>query len=123
MLTWALAAELEGKGATANAVNPGYVLTPLTTNATGPLKLVVALTRFAAQSARDGADTTIWAAASPEVEGLTGRFWTKRREIRCRFRDAPEIQKLRALVEQQLADTTATVERTAPVHRPPMSAR
>ena len=105
MLTWALADELEPQSVTANAVNPGYVLTPLTANATGPVKLLIALTSFAAQTPLDGADTTIWAVASPELEGATGKFWTKRHEIRCRFRDAAEIHELRALVDQQLADT------------------
>lgn len=106
MLTWALADELRDKPVTANAVNPGYVLTPLTTNTTGPLKLLIALTRFAAQSPLDGADTALWAAASPELEGVTSKFWTKRHEIPCGFRDSAEIQKLRAIVDEQLAQTT-----------------
>ena len=45
----------------------------------------------------------IWAAASPELEGVTGKFWSKRHEIRCRFRDPAEIRQLRDVVEQQLA--------------------
>jgi NAD(P)-dependent dehydrogenase (short-subunit alcohol dehydrogenase family) len=104
MLTWSLADELSDDHITANAVNPGYVLTPLTRNATGPLRLLIALTAFAAQTPLDGADSTIWAAASPELEGVTGKFWSKRHETRCRFRDTAKIQKLRAVVEQQLAD-------------------
>lgn len=35
MLTWALADDLKNESVTANAVNPGYVLTPLTRNTTG----------------------------------------------------------------------------------------
>jgi NAD(P)-dependent dehydrogenase (short-subunit alcohol dehydrogenase family) len=117
MLTWALANDLRDEPVAANAVNPGYVLTPLTRNATGPLKLLIALTGFAAQTPLDGADTTIWAAASPEVEGVTGTFWTKRHETRCRFRTPLQIQKLRAIVEQQLGDAscleTSTSDRPA----------
>ncbi len=108
MLTWALADDLKDKAVTANAVNPGYVLTPLTTNRKGPLKLLIALTRFAAQTPLDGADTALWAAASPDLEGVTNSFWTKRHEISCSFRDPAEIQQLRAIVEQQMADTSAT---------------
>jgi NAD(P)-dependent dehydrogenase (short-subunit alcohol dehydrogenase family) len=103
MLTWALVDELEDEPVTANAINPGYVLTPLTKNATGPLKILVALTSFTAQQAVDGADTAIWAAASPELEGVTGKFWNKRHEVRCRFRNTTEIHELRALVEEQLS--------------------
>jgi NAD(P)-dependent dehydrogenase (short-subunit alcohol dehydrogenase family) len=105
MLTWAIANDLEDDPVTANAVNPGYVHTPLTRNVTGPFKLVIALTSFAAQTPLDGADTAIWAAASPEVEGVTGKFWSKRHEIPCSFRDRPQIQRLLAIVEQQLTDS------------------
>jgi NAD(P)-dependent dehydrogenase (short-subunit alcohol dehydrogenase family) len=108
MLTWALAAELDDQPVTANAVNPGYVLTPLTRNVTGALKVLVVLTSFRAQTPLDGADTAIWAAATPEAEGITGRFWNKRREVRCRFRNPAQIEKLCAVVEQQLADAASS---------------
>ena len=107
MLTWGLADDLEDGPVTANAVNPGYVLTPLTTNVTGLLKVLIALTSLTAQTPVDGADTAIWAAASPELEGVTGTFWSKRHEIRCRFHQPTEIQRLRAIVEQQLADASS----------------
>jgi hypothetical protein len=107
MLTWALANHLRDGPVTANAVNPGYVLTPLTRNATGPLKLLIALTRFAAQTPLAAADTAIWAAASPELDGLTGKFWSNRHEIRCSFRDPAELQRLLEMVEQQLTATVA----------------
>ena len=103
MLTWALAEEHNAKEITANAVNPGYVLTPLTTNVRGPLKLLIALTGFAAQTPLDGADTAIWATASPDLDGKTGRFWHKRHEIECKFRNPTKIAQLRALVDRQLS--------------------
>ncbi len=81
MLTWALADRLRGKPVTANALNPGYVLTDLTKNVGGLLKIVIVLTSFKAQRALDGADTVIWLVASPEVEGVTGKFWNNRREV------------------------------------------
>jgi hypothetical protein len=79
------------------------VLTELTTNVAGLLKILVRLTRFKAESALDGADTAIWLAASPEVEGVTGKFWNKRREIRCKFRNPAEAEKIWALAEDQVA--------------------
>ena len=103
MLTWALADRLSGKPVTANALNPGYVLTDLTKNVGGLLKIAVVLTSFRAQTALDGADTAIWVAASPEVEGVTGKFWNKRHEIRCRFRSTAAVEQLWTLVEQQAA--------------------
>lgn len=107
MLTWALAERLQNKAITANALNPGFVLTELTTNVGGPLKVLVVLTSFKAQTAIDGADTAIWLAASPDVEGLTGKFWNKRREVRCRFRDTTAIEQLWMLVNQQTDDSRA----------------
>jgi hypothetical protein len=62
------------------------------------------VTRFRAESPLEGADTAIWAAASPELHGVTGRFFSRRREVRCRFRGPAEIRALRALVERQLAE-------------------
>lgn len=60
MLMWALAERLLGKPVTANALNPGYVLSDLTRNAPSPfLKIVITLTSFRAQTALDGADTAI----------------------------------------------------------------
>lgn len=103
MLTWALADRLRGTPVTANALNPGYVLTDLTRNVGGLLKIVVVLTSFRAQTALEGADTAIWLAASPEVEGVTGRFWNKRREVRCRFRDPAAVEQLWRLLGQQAA--------------------
>lgn len=103
MLTWALVARLGDTPVTANALNPGYVLTDLTRNVGGPLKVIVTLTSWWAQTALDGADTAIWLAASPETEGVTGKFWNKRREVRCRFRDSAAADQLWTLVQQQTA--------------------
>jgi NAD(P)-dependent dehydrogenase (short-subunit alcohol dehydrogenase family) len=103
MLTWALADRLRGRPVTANALSPGCVLTDLTRSVGGLLKLVVVLTSSRVQTALDGADTAIWLAASPEVEGVTGKFWNKRREVRCRFQGTAAVEQLWTLVEQQAA--------------------
>ena len=42
-------------------------------------------------------DTVVWLAASPEVEGRSGRFWIDRRERQCRFRDEAGEEALWAL--------------------------
>jgi NAD(P)-dependent dehydrogenase (short-subunit alcohol dehydrogenase family) len=108
MLAWALADRLRDTPVTVNALNPGYVVTDLTRGVGGLLKAVVVLTSFRAQTPLDGADTAIWLSASPEVDGITGTFWNKRREVRCRFRDETAVEQLRTLVEQQTARTLPT---------------
>jgi hypothetical protein len=69
------------------------------------MKLVVAATSFRAKSPIEGADTAIWLSASDEVEGESGKFWNKRQERRCRFRDADAIAELLAVVERQIDET------------------
>ena len=101
MLTWALAVRLEDAPITANAVSPGYVLTDLTTNVEGPLRMLVRVTRFWAKTPLQGADTTIWLASSPDVDGITGAFWSSRRRRRCRFRDPEAFERLWHLVDHQ----------------------
>lgn len=100
MLTWALARRLEGTKVTANAVHPGGANTRLFAKAGGFAGLVSAAwaSRFAKTPA-EGADTVTWLAASPDVEGLSGRFWAQRTERRCRFRDTEAEEALWRLCE------------------------
>jgi retinol dehydrogenase 12 len=103
MLTWAIADRPAAMPVTANALNPAYVLTDQAKNVGELLKVVVTLTTFRAQSPLDDADTAIWLAGSPDVEGITGKFWNKRQRVRCRLRHPSAVHQLATLVEQQLA--------------------
>jgi NAD(P)-dependent dehydrogenase (short-subunit alcohol dehydrogenase family) len=117
MLAWSLAEQTSASLVTVNCVNPGYVVTDLTLSA-GPLvRLLVALTKFRAQTALEGADTAIWAAASEDVAGMTGRFWGRRHELTCRFRDPAARARLTALVERQLQATPAAAGAAVPQQR------
>lgn len=108
MLTWALARRLEGTKVTANAAHPGGANTPLFAKAGGFAGLVSAAwaSRFAKTPA-EGADTVAWLAASPDVEGLSGRFWAQRTERRCRFRDTEAEEALWRLCESMTGVTWA----------------
>jgi len=100
MWTWALARRLDGSGATANALHPGGVSTPLFGKGGGLLSRILGpLIRLQGRPPREGADTAVWLAASPEVEGTTGRFFIDRRQVRCRFANPEEEEKLWALCE------------------------
>jgi NAD(P)-dependent dehydrogenase (short-subunit alcohol dehydrogenase family) len=88
MWTWALARRLEGSGVTANAMHPGGVNTPLLRKGGGLMGLAgAAYARAMGKTPEEGADTVVWLAASPEVEGVSGRFFIDRRDVPCRFRD------------------------------------
>jgi NAD(P)-dependent dehydrogenase (short-subunit alcohol dehydrogenase family) len=94
MLTWALARRLEGSRVTANAMTPGLITeTRLYRNATP--ELVERLTRYSGgRTSAQGADTVVWLASSPEVEGLSGKFFEERKELPCEFRNKEAEEKL-----------------------------
>jgi retinol dehydrogenase-12 len=79
MFTYELARRLEGRDVTVNALHPGHVATDIwRTNFSiiGPaLKWVMSLFSL---SPEEGADNSIYLASSPEVEGVTGKYFVKR---------------------------------------------
>jgi retinol dehydrogenase 14 len=100
MWTWALARRIEGTGVTANALHPGGVNTPLLGKGGGPLSLLGRLFGRFAKSPADGADTAVYLAASPAVEGRSGGYWIDRGERRCRYRDPEQEERLFTLCER-----------------------
>lgn len=82
MFTYELARRLAGAGVTANALHPGTVATRFGENNGGMMRLGMRMFHRFAISAEEGADTIIYLASSREVEGVTGRYWEKRRPIR-----------------------------------------
>jgi len=99
MLTWALDRRTGGTPA-ANAVHPGGVATPLISKGGGLLaRLVGAFMGLRGRSPAEGADTPLWLAASPDLDGVSGRFWVDRKERSCRFRDPDREERLWSLCE------------------------
>jgi retinol dehydrogenase-12/retinol dehydrogenase-13 len=98
MLTWALARRLQGTRVTANALHPGFVATEIFGKGGGLVGLAASLySKLRALPPAAGADTLVYLAASPDVEGRSGLFWEERQERRCRFRDEPQEEALAAL--------------------------
>ncbi len=98
MLTWALARRLQGTGVTANAMHPGFVASEIFGKGGGPISLAASIySKLRGRRPEEGADTVVWLAASPEVEGRSGRFWIDRQERQCRFRDEAGEEALWAL--------------------------
>jgi NAD(P)-dependent dehydrogenase (short-subunit alcohol dehydrogenase family) len=106
MLTWALARRLEGKRVTANAMSPGFVSTGLYRDMKGFGRMVnQLLPKIVGRTAAQGADTITWLAASPQVEGVSSKFWDKRRERPCEFRDEVAEERLWKKCEAYVART------------------
>ena len=79
LFTYELARRLDGTGVTANCLHPGGVATGLFRNLPKPIEALIKLVTI---SPEKGADTSVYLASSPEVEGVTGRYFAKRRETR-----------------------------------------
>jgi NAD(P)-dependent dehydrogenase (short-subunit alcohol dehydrogenase family) len=79
LFTYELARRLEGTGVTANCLHPGAVASNLFRGLPGFLE---ALIRLVTISPERGARTSIYLASSREVEGITGKYFARRRPVK-----------------------------------------
>ena len=84
MFTYELAERLRGTFVSANCVHPGPVSTNFGKNNGGPMALFFRLGKPFMRSPEQGADTLIWLASSPEVEGISGKYFSDRKEIEAK---------------------------------------
>jgi NAD(P)-dependent dehydrogenase (short-subunit alcohol dehydrogenase family) len=77
LFTQELARRLEGTAVTANCLHPGGV----STNLGNPPALLAPLTRVFLKSAHEGAATSIHLAASPDLAGVTGGYFSNLERI------------------------------------------
>jgi NAD(P)-dependent dehydrogenase (short-subunit alcohol dehydrogenase family) len=77
LFTHELAEKLKGTGVTANCVHPGAVRTRWGDEA-GVLGIGIRLARPFMLSPEKGAETLIFVATSNEIEGVTGKYFTKK---------------------------------------------
>jgi len=79
LFTRELARRLADTGVTANALHPGAVATNIFRRLPTPIEwLIKAFTL----SPEKGAETSIYLATSPEIEGISGKYFDKKREAR-----------------------------------------
>jgi NAD(P)-dependent dehydrogenase (short-subunit alcohol dehydrogenase family) len=79
--TYELARRLEGTGVTANAMHPGFVRTNMAAN-NGPLvRLFLPFVHRNSLTPEEGARTIIYLASSSQVEGVTGKYFVREREV------------------------------------------
>jgi NAD(P)-dependent dehydrogenase (short-subunit alcohol dehydrogenase family) len=105
MLTSGLAARLAGSGVTANAAEPGFVRTDFNRNARGlRVAMIGFFNRLIGVSPATGADTPLWAAVAPELEGVTGKLFAARKTKDGKFRDTAAISDLERRCRELTAD-------------------
>ena len=92
MLSWVRAEALADSGVTVNVAHPGPVSTGIARHQTGIWGPIIRTGfRVFGRTPKQGADTALWLSSSPDVEGVTGKFFAKRRELPRSFYD-PERQ-------------------------------
>ena len=81
LYTYELARRLKGSGVTANVLLPGFTATNLGKNS-GSLRssIMFKMVRPMQQSAKKGAETSIYLASSDEVKGIAGKCFAKKKE-------------------------------------------
>lgn len=82
LFSYELARRLQGTGVTVNSLHPGFVATGFGKNNSGLMKWVMSIAHRFALTEEQGAQTIIHLASSPEVEGVTGKYWEKSKPIK-----------------------------------------
>lgn len=83
LFTYELAKRLEGTGVTTNCLHPGFVKTGLLRgkNAGWYFPIITTLLRPFMLSSEKGSETCVYLAASPEVEGVSSKYFVKKAEV------------------------------------------
>ena len=79
--TYELARRLEGTGVTVNAMHPGFVRTNMAANNGWLVRFFLPFIHRNSLTPEQGADTIVYLASSPDVEGLSGKYFVRRREV------------------------------------------
>jgi len=80
MFTYELARRLDGTGVTATVLHPGVVRTGFgAEDQTASLAVMIGVARLFMKTPAQGARTPVHLASSPQVEGITGRYFVNRK--------------------------------------------
>jgi NAD(P)-dependent dehydrogenase (short-subunit alcohol dehydrogenase family) len=110
LFTYELARRLDGTGVTVNAVHPGTVASGFGVNNTGAMGVGMRIFHQFALTPEQGADTVAFLAYSPDVEQVTGKYWTNRIIVRSSEESYDEeAQKCLWAVSAELAGIPETV--------------
>ncbi len=105
MFTYELARRLNGTQVTANVLHPGFVATGFGHNNGGLMRTGMnVVQKIAARKPEQGAATSVYLASSPEVDGVTGKYFSDEKETKSSAAsyDVAAQQRLWALSEQMV---------------------
>ncbi len=112
LFTYELAQRLNGTQVTANSLHPGFVNTGFGKNNGGIIGAALNLvTPLMGRTPEKGAETLIYLAASPEVEGVTGKYFSVKKEstVSSAARDPQQAQRLWTISEELTGINAAVV--------------
>lgn len=81
LFTRELAKRLESTGVTANSLHPGVIASGFGHTYGGAISVVLKALKPFLATPEEGAKTQVWLASSPEVAGVTGRYFAKCKEV------------------------------------------
>ena len=80
MFTYELARRLQGTGVTATVLHPGVVRTSFgAEDQAAHMAVMIRVARLVMKTPAHGAATPVYLASSPEIEGITGRYYADRK--------------------------------------------
>jgi NAD(P)-dependent dehydrogenase (short-subunit alcohol dehydrogenase family) len=77
-----LGRRLAGSGVTSNALHPGLIASDFGGGGSGVYRFFLPLLRAFSPGPGSGARTSVWAASTPELAGVTGKYFARRREAK-----------------------------------------
>ncbi len=107
LFTVELAKRLEGSGVTVNALHPGVIASNFGKNTNGIFKFAVTIGAPFITSPEKGAETSIFLASSPDVEGVTGQYFHRKKpKFTRRAAKNPELARKLWEKSEELAGLT-----------------
>jgi NAD(P)-dependent dehydrogenase (short-subunit alcohol dehydrogenase family) len=117
MFTYELARRLDGSGVTVNCLHPGTVATGLGANNGAVAKVLIKLLATVFRTPESGAATSIYLASSPQVEGISGKYFSN-----CKPRRSTKIS-YDVAVQHRLWDISAQLTGLRPAGLRPAGLR
>lgn len=81
MFAYELARRLEGTGVTSNVLHPGVIRSGFGKNNSRLLIQIFNFFQRFGKTPEEGAETIVYLASAPEVEGVTGKYWDKKQAV------------------------------------------
>lgn len=103
LFTYELVHRLRGSRVTANCLHPGAIASNFAHDSRGWFRMMMRLSQPFLLTSEQGAQTSIYLASSPEVEGVSGKYFVKKRAV------ASAPQSYNTKVAQQLWEVSETL--------------